>query len=220
MRSVIFNLLMHIIAAGVFFLSAGYFVHVGIYGYVFFLLISLLNFLSLFIFNRSLLSERSHHSPETKEWDKILLLLYFLGVVIIVPVISGLDYRFIRPNMPFYSAIIGFALYLLSGIVNTWAMIINKFFVGTAVIQKEREQRVIDSGPYSIVRHPGYFGMLISLIAVPLVLRSYTGLLVAFIFAPVVIIRTYLEDRMLTNELEGYKEFKKKTKYRIFPYIW
>jgi protein-S-isoprenylcysteine O-methyltransferase Ste14 len=97
----------------------------------------------------------------------------------------------------------------------------NRFFSGTVRIQKERGHHVISTGPYAVVRHPGYAGALLTYFATPLLLDSpWTFVPVAFM-AVVLIIRTDLEDRTLKHELSGYKEYAtQKTRYRLLPGIW
>jgi protein-S-isoprenylcysteine O-methyltransferase Ste14 len=99
-------------------------------------------------------------------------------------------------------------------------MYINKFFSSVVRIQKDRGHKVIQDGPYKYVRHPGYVGIFFLAPAVPLILGSIWGLIPSGLFIIAIIIRTYLEDKTLHKELEGYKEYAKKVKYRLIPGIW
>ena len=87
-------------------------------------------------------------------------------------------------------------------------------------IQEDRDHKVISTGPYSIVRHPGYSGLLLASIAIPLMLGSLFAFIPAFLAAVLLVIRTYFEDRLLKKELPGYLEYSKKVRSRIIPWIW
>jgi len=79
---------------------------------------------------------------------------------------------------------------------------------------------VISSGPYQLVRHPGYVGGILLFLALPLVLGSLIGLIPAVLSIIILVIRTYLEDITLQKELPGYKEYAMKVKYRLVPGAW
>jgi protein-S-isoprenylcysteine O-methyltransferase Ste14 len=96
----------------------------------------------------------------------------------------------------------------------------NYYFSTLVRIQIDRDHKVATTGPYELVRHPGYSGFILSSLGVPLILGSLWALIPAFITGILFVIRTILEDRTLYSELEGYKEFSEKTKYRLIPGIW
>jgi protein-S-isoprenylcysteine O-methyltransferase Ste14 len=97
----------------------------------------------------------------------------------------------------------------------------NRFFSGTVRIQTERGHHVISTGPYAVMRHPGYAGALLTYMATPLLLNSTWSFVPVIFMAVVLIIRTDLEDRTLKHELPGYKEYAaQKTRYRLLPGIW
>jgi protein-S-isoprenylcysteine O-methyltransferase Ste14 len=99
-------------------------------------------------------------------------------------------------------------------------MLYNPFFEGTVRIQKDRDQKVIESRPYSIVRHPGYLGMLIGSLPLPFVFGSLLSFIPVSIMISLVFIRTYYEDRVLQGGLEGYTGYCQKIKYRLIPLVW
>jgi protein-S-isoprenylcysteine O-methyltransferase Ste14 len=101
-----------------------------------------------------------------------------------------------------------------------WAKRENKFFSSVVRIQKDRNQTVCKGGPYQYVRHPGYLGGLLYIIATPLLLGSFWGLIPVIIAVILLVIRTYLEDKTLQAELEGYKDYTNEVRYRILPGIW
>ena len=99
----------------------------------------------------------------------------------------------------------------------TWALVENRFFSSMVRIQTERGHAVCDSGPYRIVRHPGYAGNLLAMPGIVLALDSVWTLIPAAVALVVTIIRTALEDRTLKDELPGYREYTSRVKYRLIP---
>jgi protein-S-isoprenylcysteine O-methyltransferase Ste14 len=116
--------------------------------------------------------------------------------------------------------IVGIALVLFGFVPLAGAMASNKFFDPTVRIQTEAGHRVMDSGPYRIVRHPGYVGVILHFVAVPIALGTWVALIPALIGAGLYVARTALEDQTLQRELPGYADFAKRTRYRLLPGIW
>lgn len=171
-------------------------------------------------FNREVLKHRVDIPKDTKSWDKLFLPIYFFLTLVITPVIAGLDVgRFYWSNLNISFMIIGIIIIIISYILILWSMAVNLHFEGTARIQKDREHQVIRTGPYKMIRHPGYLGMIFGQIALPFIIGSFFALIPAGIAIVAIIIRTFLEDKMLQNELDGYSEYAKKVKYRLFPGI-
>ena len=102
----------------------------------------------------------------------------------------------------------------------TWALMENRFFSGVVRIQKDRGHHVVSTGPYRIMRHPGYAGALWMYLATPIFMDSLWAFIPTILLVVVTVIRTSLEDRTLQEELPGYKEFTQKTRYRLLPGIW
>ena len=206
----------------VFFLSAG---RVDLpRAWFFFCLyfISLLFNIVIFLkFNPEVIRVRSETKwEEMKRWDKLFTVLYIIFVFIIF-IVCGLDVgRFQLSSTGMEFLVGGVIIFVVGWGVVVWAMVENKFFETTARIQKEREQRVVSTGPYAIVRHPGYTGMILYYGCAPFIIGSLYGLIPALLLAIVFIFRTYFEDRMLYKELSGYKEYAKKVRYRLVPFIW
>ena len=96
----------------------------------------------------------------------------------------------------------------------------NRFFIGMVRIQEERGHTVIQSGPYKYVRHPGYLGSLLFILFTPLMLGSLWALIPAGLTCGVVVLRTYLEDNTLKDELAGYLEYSQVVRSRLLPGIW
>ncbi len=172
--------------------------------------------------NPDLLVERSRflRQADAKSFDKILApILMILGAVILV--VAGMD-RLWNWSHPFSLTlkIIAILALIIGYALGTYAFLENPFFSGMVRIQAERGQRVIASGPYRLVRHPGYASSLFTNLAIPVLLDSSWALIPAFIAIILLAIRTCLEDRCLQDELEGYKEYTKRVRYRWIPGIW
>jgi protein-S-isoprenylcysteine O-methyltransferase Ste14 len=116
--------------------------------------------------------------------------------------------------------IAGAVFVILGGLLVNWAMATNQFFSTTVRIQSDRDHIVTTQGPYQYVRHPGYVGAIIGIIMTPLVLGSWAAFIPATLVVCGYIARTSLEDKVLQEELEGYVDYVKKVRYRLFPGIW
>jgi protein-S-isoprenylcysteine O-methyltransferase Ste14 len=101
-----------------------------------------------------------------------------------------------------------------------WAIVANEFYVSTVAVQPERGHRTIDRGPYAIVRHPGYLGIIVMELAIPLVLGSLWALIASGLAAAVLLLRAGLEDRVLRAELPGYAEYARRVRARVVPGVW
>jgi protein-S-isoprenylcysteine O-methyltransferase Ste14 len=169
---------------------------------------------------REVIAERGAKKENVKKWDKILSLIGMIPYfgMFIVP---GLDYRFGWSGEPGMSVrVIGLTLLLLSNALLIWAMVSNKFFSTQVRLQFDRGHKVETGGPYRFVRHPGYVGFITSSFSAPLILGSLWGLIPSALFIPFFAVRTALEDATLQRELDGYKDYAKKVRYRLIPGIW
>lgn len=170
--------------------------------------------------NPEVIVARSHFHEGTKGWDKILLSVYFPAMAAVLLVAALDDGRFQWFPVPWWVCGIGYAL-LLAGIgVVTWAEAVNKFFEVTVRIQTDRGHEVIDTGPYAIVRHPGYVGGILHAIGIALSLGSLWALIPAGIASIVLFVRTQWEDQTLQEELNGYKEYATRVRYKLIPSVW
>jgi protein-S-isoprenylcysteine O-methyltransferase Ste14 len=171
--------------------------------------------------NPEMLNSRGRFSKEgTKTFDKVYAVLYLpLGFSIVV--VCGLDAaRYQWSAMPLWLTVLGIVLILPSFAVATWAMAANPYFELSVRIQEDRDHRVITSGPYRYIRHPGYSAQILSLLTFPLILGSWWGLIPSAALVLIIIIRTSLEDRTLQKELPGYREYAGQTRYRLLPLVW
>jgi len=190
-------------------------------GWTYFLMWVAMQLINSFLLPLELIDERSQIKAGTKKWDVLIYVIIAL-LSYIVPLIASLDggrYHW-TGKYPIWVNILAFSIILLDSIVFVYSMQVNRFFSATVRIQKDRDQYVIDKGPYSFVRHPGYSSMLISYVLAGFAMNSKWALLPGCVMAAVFIIRTKLEDVTLQNELPGYKEYASRVKYRLFPGIW
>lgn len=174
----------------------------------------------------------SRHNPEvlnervkniksgTKSWDKILLSLYVIFTFVVMNVIIGLDIRLEWPHIGSNYMYIGLVLYILSVIISTKSLLTNKYFESSSRIQTERNQTVISTGIYAVVRHPGYSSIILWALSIPLLTGTIYTLIPSTVIIILICIRTYLEDKMLKRELKGYPEYSHKVRYRLIPYVW
>jgi protein-S-isoprenylcysteine O-methyltransferase Ste14 len=171
--------------------------------------------------NVELINERSKLGEGIKSWDKILLGLSALIYIIII-VLAGLDSGRFQwsPNINWKISISGVILTVIGQILFLTARSQNTFFSSVVRIQKDRGHVVCDRGLYKIVRHPGYLGMIISLCGIPLITTSVWSFIPTLVAIILLLIRTSLEDRTLINELDGYIEYTRKTRYKLIPLFW
>ncbi|MDA3939924.1 MAG: isoprenylcysteine carboxylmethyltransferase family protein [Spirochaetia bacterium] len=156
-----------------------------------------------------------------KSWDKVLAPLMALSLVFPLVIVAGLDHHYAwSPLFPLWLSVLGFILVSLGYSFGVWALLENRFFSGVVRIQADRGHVVCDSGPYRIVRHPGYAGSVLPLFGIVLALGSVWTLIPAVLALIITVIRTSLEDRTLQEELPGYGDYAKRVRYRLFPGIY
>ena len=138
-----------------------------------------------------------------------------------MPLIAGLDARFNwSPAFGLPVKLVSLTVILAGYVLASWALIENRYFSGVVRIQTDRGHRVVSSGPYSYIRHPGYAGALLTYLVTPLFLDALTAFAPAAVLAVLLVVRTYLEDRTLQEQLDGYREYAKRVPHRLLPRIW
>lgn len=168
-----------------------------------------------------LIAERAQVWAGAKGWDKVLSALASLFGPVLTLLVAGLDERFgwsPEPGLPIrLASLVCVALgYLLFG----WAMASNPFFSGVVRIQEERGHSVATTGPYRYVRHPGYVALAVYSVATAPLLGSLWALFPAGLMVGIVVVRTALEDRTLRAELDGYRDYAERVRYRLIPGLW
>jgi protein-S-isoprenylcysteine O-methyltransferase Ste14 len=168
-----------------------------------------------------LLSERAKPGEGSKKWDKQILGVSFLSTIAMY-IIAGLDSGRYHWSPDFHWSLLfsGGLLTAAGQFLFLLAQKQNKYFSSTVRIQTDRNHTVCNTGLYKIVRHPAYFGSMIQAIGFPLLFGSLWSILPAGLLIILHITRTYLEDKTLLNELNGYPEYSLKTRYKIIPYVW
>jgi len=163
------------------------------------------------------LLERRMKMKEKEEPQKVFIKLSLL-VFFIAFIIPGFDYRFEWSDVLFIVVIIadlfifiGYLLFFLVLKENTYA---------SRIIEVEKGQKVISTGPYAIIRHPMYLAALMMYVLSPLALGSYWAILAVLPLPVLVIFRIKNEEKILIDKLPGYREYTQKVKYRLIPYIW
>jgi len=170
-----------------------------------------------------LLAERQNMEKiqSAKAWDKVLAPMMALSVSFPLVIVAGLDHRYgWSPAFPLWLMVLGFILISLGYAFASWALAENRFFSSTVRIQTDRGHVVCDSGPYRIVRHPGYAGNIPPLLGIVLALDSVWTLIPVALALIIAVIRTSLEDKTLQEELPGYKDYAQRVRYRLIPGIY
>ena len=192
-------------------------------GWLFFVVIvgtSILITLYLRRVNPDVIAARVNRHEGTKGWDRWLLGILISAIVSILPVAALDDSRYHWFHVPWWVCGIGYVL-LIAGLAGmTWAESVNKFFEPTVRIQTDRGHKVIDAGPYALVRHSGYVAACLLCLGMPLALGSLWALIPAVLSCLLLVVRTILEDKTLRNELSGYEGYTQRVRYRLIPGVW
>lgn len=143
----------------------------------------------------------------------------FSGIMfLLVFILAGLNYRFKWTILPEIVVYIGIAIFLLSYVLFGEVLRENRYL--SRVIEVQKDQKVVDSGLYGIVRHPMYFATLFLFLSMPLVLNSLPSFIVMLSYIPIIVKRIRNEEEVLEKELSGYKEYKRKVRYRLIPFMY
>jgi protein-S-isoprenylcysteine O-methyltransferase Ste14 len=169
-----------------------------------------------------LIAERARYMQHenAKAWDKLLAPFLGLGGILMM-LVAGLDALFGWP--PTYSLplkILSLVIILAGYALGSYALIENRFFSGMVRLQTDRGHQVVSTGPYRWMRHPGYAGALLTYLATPVFLDSSWAFLPTVFTMILFVIRTALEDRFLQDELEGYRDYARRVRYRLLPGVW
>ena len=170
----------------------------------------------MFIKSPELLKRRLNAKEEENE-QKIVILIS--GIVFLLAfILAGLNFRFEWFQLPQIVVITASIIFLLSYIM--YAEVLRENMYLSRTVEVSENQEVIDTGLYGIVRHPMYTSTIFLFLSMPLILDSIFSFIVMLIYPIVMILRIKNEEKVLERELEGYKEYKEKVKYRIIPFIW
>lgn len=168
----------------------------------------------------ALMRRRRHMGQGTKPWDRVWLVLH-VGLLGTLLGAAGLDVGHYQVTLlPLWAAVPGLLLMALGLLIGTRAMATNLFFETTVRIQEDVGHRVIDTGPYAVVRHPGYVAAMLVILGAPLVLGSGMAMIPAGLASLWFVPRTWLEDRTLREELDGYADYACRVRFRLLPGLW
>ena len=208
---------------GVFLVGASIFVSAGTFNYYNAWLFMAVLFIPMFcagivlmIKNPKLLESRLDAKERLKNQDVIIKLsglMFFVGFVI-----AGLDFRFKWIVLSRWISYVFLIIFLLGYIV--FAEVLRENSHLSRVIKVEKDQKIIDSGLYGIIRHPMYTSTIILFLSMPLILGSIISFFVFLIYPILIYFRILGEEKFLKEKLVGYTEYMKKVKYRLIPFIW
>ena len=173
----------------------------------------------LAIYDRPLLERRMKAGPQhEREWSQKIIVSLVLVAFFSLIVVSALDHRYgWSPVAPGVS-ILGGVVIVLSFLFISWVTRVNSFAASN--IRVEKDQRVIDTGPYAYVRHPMYAGAIWLFVGMPLALGSWWSLFLILPFVPVLLWRLLDEERILQRDLPGYTEYMRRVRSRLIPFVW
>jgi len=201
----------------ILFLPAGTFAYWEAWIYLAILLIPMSIVMIYFLKKMPEFLARRMKLKEKEDKQKIIIKLALIPFLLAF-ILPGIDQRFGWSNVPI--SIIGVAE-ILVGIGYILVVLVfkeNQF--ASRIIEVEKGQKVIQSGPYRFVRHPMYMGTILMYVASPLALGSYWAIIPAIFIIPILIARIINEESVLTKELEGYSDYKLLTRYRLLPGVW
>jgi len=198
-------------------LPAGTLNYWEVYVYFGILIVPMLFVLMYFLGKDPRFLERRSRGAEKVKEQKLIQVIN-LPVFIAAFIIPGLDKRFGWSDIPVEVIIITDIVILLGYLIIFIVFRENSY--ASRIIEIDKEQKVISTGLYSIIRHPMYLGVLIMYLPTPLALGSYWGLIPMGLLPVALVFRILNEEKVLSENLEGYKDYCRKTKYRLIPYIW
>jgi protein-S-isoprenylcysteine O-methyltransferase Ste14 len=167
-----------------------------------------------------LMRERGKVAPNVKSWDKTVNVIYVILLIVLL-IIAGLDAgRYGWSEMPIGLQGFGAMGLIITGWIIWWTMSENPYLSRWARIQADRRQKVVTTGPYQYIRHPMYAAIIMLIVCMPLELGSWWALIPSVLIGGLFVIRTTLEDRMLHEELEGYRAYSIWVRHRLIPGIW
>jgi protein-S-isoprenylcysteine O-methyltransferase Ste14 len=170
--------------------------------------------------NPEIVAERARRHEGTRRFDRVISSLAAV-VYLSMFVVAGLDagrFRWAVLDWPW--VVVGVVLSVVGVIPVMGAFGVNRHLEMTVRIQRERGHHVVSEGPYAVVRHPMYLGIILQTLAIPLILGSAWTLVPAVVCIVIVVIRTVLEDRTLRQDLPGYADYAFRTRYRLVPKVW
>jgi len=186
--------------------------------WVFFGVVVAAGLIGLVVMDRGLLRERTKPGPGgTDRRLRFVVLPFFAGLL----VVAGLDAgRFHWSHLPPWVQILALVAVAAGYGLSGWAISVNRFYSPVVRIQTDRGHQLITSGPYAWIRHPGYAGSLLAILATGPALGSWWALLPACATVALLLRRVRIEDRFLHDHLDGYPAYARRVRYRLVPGLW
>jgi len=201
----------------ILFFPAGTLIYWEAWVYLAILLIPMLIVMAYFLKKTPEFLVRRMKLKEKEGEQKIIVKLALIPFLLAF-ILPGIDKRLGWSNVPIFIIVAADILVIIGYIFVVLVFKENQF--ASRIIEVVEGQKVIQSGPYRIVRHPMYMGSTLMYVASPLALGSYWAIIPAIFIIPIFVARIINEEKVLTKELEGYSEYKQKTRYRLIPRIW
>lgn len=165
-----------------------------------------------------LIVERMTRRKDAKSWDMVFVALVALVGPLVTWVVAGLEVRFaLGAGVPWFVQLIALVVIFVGQLITIRAMLENRFFSAVVRIQRDRGHQVVSTGPYALVRHPGYSGASLVGLALPFLLGSWWAVVPAALTVAVLAVRMVLEDRTLHRELEGYPAYAARVRHLLVP---
>ena len=170
----------------------------------------------MFIMAPDLLRRRLNAKEEEEEQKLVLLLS---GIMFLLAfILAGLNFRFGWFKLPTIAIIMASIIFLIAYAMYAEVLRENEYLSRT--VEVNENQKVVDTGLYGLVRHPMYTSTIFLFLSMPLVLDSILSFIVMLAYPIIIIFRIRNEEKVLEKDLDGYKEYKEKVKYKLFPYLW
>ena len=170
----------------------------------------------LMIINPDLLKRRLDAKEQEQEQKEVIVLsglMFITGFII-----AGLNYKYIWITLSNTTVVIASILFVISYLLYGEILRENSYLLRT--IKVEKDQKVVDTGFYGIIRHPMYAVTIPLFLSMPIILNSPISFIIFLIYPFIIIKRINNEEKVLEKELKGYKEYQKKVKYKLIPFIW
>ncbi len=206
-----------LILSSLIFIPAGSISFCNGWIYIGIIISAMISIASFLITKNPELMDKRLKSREKEEKQKFIRRIGILPFVISF-IISGVDYRYGWSDVP-EVVVIAAVLFVVSGYVMFFFVLLENSYA-SRIVEVQENQKVIDTGLYSMIRHPMYTASIIIFIFSPVVLGSYYGVVPMLLYPCILIVRIFNEEEVLKRDLKGYDDYMKRIKYRLIPYIW
>lgn len=201
----------------IFFLPAGTFRYWEAWVYIV-VLVGLVFIALFYTLKKDPVLLRRRLQTQEKRTEQSLVIKISLLLSLLTFILPGFDHRFGWSNIPAVIVILADLLVIAGYVFIVFVLRENSYAARTVTV--EEGQKVISTGPYSLVRHPMYLGYIVFFVMSPIALGSWWAVLPALLVIPLMVFRLLNEETVLSRELDGYQDYMKKTRYHLLPGIW